>query len=244
MSYHVFFAFSTGIKRAMLLPEGTIGRIHQHVREAEGALGLVATQYKENPKHWEGAEQAVIAAASVDYKAKKTVCAVVQDHNDWVRSLYDIFNEATPFEGEVPAGKEVLTPEECSTFFHATEMLAVPVHLWSAEYYIAEMEALYEVMRGRPTNGITFDTAKLTPKQAAAVVNLFAGYLDPDSRDLDVPNGHDYLASSYDGGYKWCEKCGSVAEGDISRQEQNCRRKKCPLVAEAKEWERDLNDAD
>jgi hypothetical protein len=90
------------------------------------------------------------------------------------------------------------------------------------------MEHLYEVMRGRESNGVTFDVKPLTEKQAAQVINLFSEFLDPDDLRLNVPDGRDYLASSADGGYEWCDKCFKpIAEDDTS-----CRRRKCPLREE------------
>ena len=90
------------------------------------------------------------------------------------------------------------------------------------------MEHLYEVMRGRKSEGVTFGEKALTTKQAAAVINIFSPYLDHDDRRLDVPNGYDYLASSYDGGYDWCEKCGAMRPEDADA----CRKRKCPIRAE------------
>jgi hypothetical protein len=56
----------------------------------------------------------------------------------------------------------------------------------------------------RPSSGCRWRVSTVeSPKQAAAVVTLFAEYLDDYDMRLDVPNGHDYLASSYNGGYDW-----------------------------------------
>ena len=92
-----------------------------------------------------------------------------------------------------------------------------------------KMNHLYEVMRGRPDDGVSFDETPLTERQAAQVINIFSTYLDEHDMRLDVPRGHDYLASSYDGGYDWCEKCGcAVHPDDIG----SCEKKKCPLREE------------
>ena len=93
------------------------------------------------------------------------------------------------------------------------------------------MEVLYDVMRGNENEGITFGEKKLTPKQASAVVRLFSEFLDKHDRRLDVPNGHDYLASSYDGGYWWCEKCGAITYDDA----ESCGKRKCPYEIEFKQ---------
>jgi hypothetical protein len=112
----------------------------------------------------------------------------------------------------------------------------VPTERWTAEYYKERMDCLYAVMRGRETEGVSLDVKALTVKQAAAVARLFAEFLDPGDNRLDVPHGHDYLASSYDGGYYWCAGEDAKPSGcyravhpdDIG----DCRRRKCPLKEE------------
>lgn len=89
------------------------------------------------------------------------------------------------------------------------------------------MGSLYEVMRGRPSEGITFDVKALTPAQAGAVIRLFEQFLDTHDVRLEVPHGYDHLASSLDGGYQWCNKCfRPMAPEDGA----GCRRRKCPLA--------------
>lgn len=88
--------------------------------------------------------------------------------------------------------------------------------------------SLYEVMRGRKSEGVTFDEKALTPKQTAKVIILFSEFLDHHDIRLDVPNGRDQLASSTDGGYDWCEKCGAMDPDDVP----DCRKRGCPLRKE------------
>lgn len=76
----------------------------------------------------------------------------------------------------------------------------------------------------RGCDGMSFDEKSLTPKQAAAVIRLFEQYLDPGDLRLDVPKGEDHLASSHDGGYIYCDKCGPVTWEHM----EACRKKKCP----------------
>jgi len=71
---------------------------------------------------------------------------------------------------------------------------------------------------------VTFDEKPLTERQAAQVINLFSVFLDAHDCRLDVPKGYDYLASSYNGGYIWCEKCGAVTGDHMA----NCRKRGCP----------------
>jgi hypothetical protein len=132
---------------------------------------------------------------------------------------------------------EKLTPEDAAEFWHGLETLEVPRTQWTREYYTARMESLYEVMRGRESDGVSFDEKPLSPRQAAQVINIFSPFLDDHDCRLDVPKDRDYLASSYDGGYDWCEKCGAVTPEDGDR----CCKRKCPIRAERgaeRDWHR------
>ena len=72
------------------------------------------------------------------------------------------------------------------------------------------------------------DTDTISNPSLTDSFNIFSTFLDKDDRRLDVPKGYDYLASSYDGGYTWCEKCGAVLPEDADA----CRKRKCPIRAE------------
>ena len=106
----------------------------------------------------------------------------------------------------------------------------MPPERWTDDYFRDRMEHLYEVMRGRESEGVTFDAKPLTEKQAASIIRIFDQFLDPCDLRLDVPNGRDYLASSSDGGYDWCEKCGPMVWDDVG----DCRKRGCPLLKELK----------
>ena len=219
MSYHMYFAFSQGLAAPMMVPKGTKDRLNEHVRQVEKTLKIKRTKFLDNPEHWNGFK--------LDYShvSDKELCEIADKHNAWVRWVYEQFCEwsKTP-----PEDGEQITPEEAQEFWPGLTMIEVPPNRWTPEYYTARMECLYEVMRGRESEGISFDAKALTEKQAANVIRLFAEFLDRGDRRLDVPKGHDYLASSYDGGYEWCEKCGAVCPDDVAQ----CRRRKCPLIAE------------
>lgn len=220
MSFAVFFGFSQGLSEPLRAPKGVLKEIIENVGETERALGLKARRYKDNPAHWQNKAEAL---RRVD---DKTLCRVVGDHNRFVRNLYARMQEW--FENPVEGG-EVISPEDARQFWHGLELLDVPAHRWTADYYRERMEHLYEVMRGRESEGVTLDAKPLTVKQAAAVVRLFEQYLDPADLRLDVPKGADYLASSYDGGYEWCEECCEPMEYEDAQQ---CRKRGCPLREE------------
>lgn len=247
MSYHVFFALSTGLKNPILVPQGTLKVCQDHVARVERVLGFEVTRYKDNPAYW----KSTTPRCGVH---DETFCKVAKEHNEWVRWFYGRlceWCEATPENppkgawyagfnldkdprlmvdnyGKPSPPPDTLTPEDAQTFWRGLQIIDVPVERWTEDYYRNRMEHLYEVMRGREHEGVTFDERALTPKQAAAVIGLFEEYLDDHDLRLEVPNGCDYLASSSDGGYDWCEKCGPMNPDHVP----GCRRKACPLRAE------------
>lgn len=184
-------------------------------------------------------------------------CNVTEAHNRWVRWLYHMlgkWSEAAQageplcdgwhpnlFTGRhedrwrlmvgnygKPVETETLTPEDAQTFWHGLQEIDVPAERWSRAHYVSRMEHAYAILRGEEDEGAEFDAKPLTPKRAAAVVGVFSEFLDKHDMRLNVPNGHDYLASSYDGGYRWCEKCGPAHPDDIP----GCRKKACPARAD------------
>lgn len=217
MSVHVFFAFSAGLAKPIHAPKGTLASILAHVEEVEETLGLKRTQFKNNPVHWDSFDPAY-RAGFPDIE-DKILCDTARRHNDWVRRLYA--NIERWAEAPVADGEEI-TPEAAAGFWHALQLLTVRPERWTADYYRNRMEHLYEVMRGQPSEGVFFDEEPLTPRQAGAVIRIFE-FLDKDDLRLDVPKDCDRLASSYDGEYEWCERCGAV-ENDYP-----CDQKGCPV---------------
>lgn len=223
MSYRVFFAFSVGLKEPLSVPAGTKARCLAHVEETETTLGLKRERYRDNPIHW-------ASRGRFDGIDDDVLCGTVTEHNRWVRWLYGALAEwsTTPVEGG-----ETLTPEDAAEFWHGLELLTVPSERWNSEYYRARMECLYEVMRGRETEGVSLDEKALTPKQAGAVIRLFSEFLDPGDLRLEVPRGCDLLADSDE--YRWCERCGAVDDIDGGMDVENCRKRGCPLKREDRE---------
>ena len=218
MSFHTFFDFATGLQRPLSVPHGTKAAVQTHVAKVEQTLGLCRTQYQNNLPHWDRWKR------DWSHLDDTTLCQTVSRHNAWVRWLYARladWSRAPVVDGET------LTPEEAAGFWHALERLDVPPARWTREYYRERMEVLYSVMRGRESEGIRLDTKALTPRQAAAVIGLFAEFLDAGDLRLDVPKGWDHLQAAYDGGYAWCERprCGAIAADDIA----TCRSRTCPL---------------
>lgn len=220
MSFHVFFGMSNGLSKPIRAPRGTLQEIRDHVAHVEAELGITWSKYQDNPEHWNPMSQ----WASVD---DEVLCREAERHNRYVRWLYDRLEE---WDEKSPADGEEITPEQAAEFWRGLELIDVPLERWTSEYYCDRMQALYEVMRGREAEGMTFDAKPLSVKQAAAVIRIFDQYLDAHDMQLDVPRGHDYLASSVDGGYEWCDKCGAPIHPD-----EECRHQRAERLREEKE---------
>lgn len=221
MSYHVFFSFSTGLSKPLKVPKGTLASITSLVEEVERLLKLEREQYMDNPPHWTSKSK------RFDGLDDKLVCEMVSRHNRWVRSLYERFGKWT--KQPVKDG-ELITPEQAASFWHGLELLSVDPERWTADYYREQMERLYEVIRGRETDGVSFNAKKpLTTEQADAVIMLFAEFLDTHDIRLAVPVGCDHLASSQDGEYHWSSTCGAISEDDVEHHAKKCRKKGCDV---------------
>ena len=217
MSYRVYFNMSTGLSKPITAPIGTLERILEHIQHTENELGYEIDETSKGRKYW------------VDRKPKEGVsdavfCRVASKHNSFVTGLYKEFERYS--ETPVVDG-ETLTVGQSQRYWYGLVTIDVPTERWTEDYYRDRMAELYETMRGRGW-AVTFDSKPLTTRQAADVMNIFSQYLDKWDLRLDVPKGHDYLASSSDGGYCWCEKCGAVIEEDAA----NCRKRNCPVKAE------------
>jgi hypothetical protein len=221
MSHHVFFMFAEGLAKPMRVPKGTRERMLAHVAEVERTLQLKTEKYLNNPPHW--------TSESTRFKGidDKIVCRAVEDHNRMVRWFYRILSEAS---GK-PKGKdtELLTPKQAAEFWHGLQILEVDPDRWTADYYRERMEEMYEVLRGRPTNGTAFDAKALNTKQANAVICLFSQYLDSHDIRLEVPWQRDHLVDSEE--YRWCERCGAIAIDDVFESDDD--NLKCPKCKKA-----------
>jgi hypothetical protein len=213
MSFHVFFEFSQGFSGPMTVPKGTLKRIVDHVQWVESELGYETEQYRDNPKHWK-------TTKPKEGVSDETYCEVAEEHNMFVRYLYSDFSKwaETP-----PADGEIITQDDAKEFWHGLQTIIVPTSRWTKEYYIARMQALYETMRGRDSEGMSFDAKSLTIEQADAVITMFDQYLDSHDVRLAVPVGYDSLYSSDD--YAWCDKCGAIHWDDVEYRIKHCRKR-------------------
>lgn len=217
MSFRVYFDMSTELSKPITVQKGTLAKIEEDIHRTEEGLGLEIGQYKDNPPHWKSTEPK-------EGVSDETYCQIVESHNRFISWLYkhlEACSEKPFFDGEV------ITPKQSSKFWHGLQTIKVPVKRWSRDYYVARMEEMYEALRGRGED-YSLNSKALTERQAADVICLFGQWLDTHDCRPDVPKGHDYLATSDDGGYYWCEKCGAVTEQDA----ENCTKRKCPIKEE------------
>lgn len=223
MSCHVFFAFSTGLKSPLTVPAGTLAACQAHVAHVEEKLGFEATKYGDNPAHW----KSTTPRAGV---TDEVLCETARTHNEWVHWLYQRFGawSATPPTGDT----ESLTPEDAQTFWHGLQEIDVPAARWTADYYRNRMEHVYEVLRGRGSEGVILDARALTEQQAGAVMRILETYLDAHDLRLEVIRGRDCLTDDY----AWCEKCGAVDREEAA----DCRKRGCPVRAEYRDDDADV----
>lgn len=213
--YKVYFFFYAGIEKPINVPIGSIAKWKSYVEDLEESLGIKRKKDLDNPERW--------SHTRFEEIDDETLCKAASYHAKWIIWLYE---DLAKYSEQPPPESEPLTNEDFQYLLPALHNISVPVERWTGDYYTEKMEILYEVMRGRESQGISFDAKALSIKQAAAVIRLFSEFLDHDDRRLEVPKGHDSLASSYDGGYEWCEKCGAITWEDS----QQCGKKKCPLI--------------
>jgi hypothetical protein len=219
MAYRVFFDFASGLSKSIKAPKGTKERISAHFAKIESKLNMQAPGGG-SKWHWSNLRDAVSRADSKD------LCKAAEEHNTFVRLLYEQLGE---WSQKPVKGGETLTPRFMKAYWDGLSDISVPNEKWTEDFYRLRMKHLYEVMRGRESEGVIFDEKPLTERQAAQVINIFSTFLDSGDSRLDVPRGCDYLVSSSDGGYDWCEKCGAV----LPEEAESCRKRRCPIRAES-----------
>ncbi|MDD5006625.1 MAG: hypothetical protein PHS33_09030 [Candidatus Omnitrophica bacterium] len=218
MAYNPFFDFTAGLAKTMKVPVGTKADIVKHIKTVESTLKIE----REN-NHWERNGYSTVS--------DEVLCEIAEEHNTWVIWFY---NRLEAWAEKPPKPFEKMTKKDFKYYLPALVRVIVPPERWTRDYYRKRMEVLYEVMRSRECEGITFDEKALTTKQASQVINLFSEFLDVHDLRLAVPKDCDYLASLSEGEYEWCERCGAITY----EHSLECRKHGCPLKKEHAEEER------
>jgi hypothetical protein len=250
MSYHVFFSFSTGLTNPIRVPTGTHVAILNRIAQTEDALGLkreLTYTPKGEPQrpgwHWRDAGAQMIAhlgarpqpVAPNDWSnihaweaQKDAICQTVRQHNDFVRRLYDTF------AAKHKKDTETITPVEAVEFWGGLAILEVPQELWTRDHYKEHLRHIGRLLLDGEDEGVMLN-CKLTPKQAAAILNLIDCELDR-AHDFDVRaaltlDSHlqqtGGVGFSDDGGYDWCEHCGPIDTDSFHARVRRCSRAKC-----------------
>lgn len=257
MSYHIYFSFSSGLQKPIKAPKGTYESILRWIFHTEECCGLTRTPSytpegeKQRPGwHWSSTERSMLdkAGPPVDREQNhwwlqdrerderiSRISSVVRAHNDRVRGLYeDItkWQEKKWKRGEV----EKITPKMANEFWGGLTFLDLPRELWTREHFVDHMEHLYVLLSTGSSRGQNLDCPPFDGDQTSALINVFEDELDQWGFDcrFEVPldenlKRYDFLASSYDGGYDWCEDCGPIYSDAFF---QRCRV--CPAAKEGK----------
>lgn len=220
MSFDTKFMFAAGLKTAIRAPNGTLDRWKATVLETERALDL-------KRETWQGQERWVSTSNVPAEVTDEAYCEAAEKHNCFVAWLHDCMGEWQEKPGD---GYETILPEDVNGFwFDALQVIDVPTERWTDDYYRARMDALYDTLRGRPAEGMHFDSDALTVSQAKDVIILLAQWLDRGDIRLDVPKGHDALYASNDGGYDWCPSEGAIHHDETEAHGWSCTEEECDI---------------
>jgi hypothetical protein len=262
MSYHVFFSFSTGVSKTLTVPKGTRERIWSEIKLTEEILGLQRTPTftleGEKPRpgwrwHQPAADILRTAGPAVDTKLPQwwlidrdrdakieQMAGQVREHNAFVRRLYEDFETWCK---KKPDGKtEKISPAQSVEFWGGLATLDLPRTLWTKDHFRAHMEHLLELLTKGESDGVYLGCKPFSLKQADALINLFEAELDQWGYDMrfSVPLDErlkpcDFLATSDDGGYDWCSKCGPINSEDFHAR--------CAICSHAKKGKCDLKNS-
>lgn len=216
MSYQTFFNFSDSLLQDLVVPTGTVKRVRDHICKTAEALQI--KPFDEQAWVWDN------NTAVND----EVLCAAVEEHNRFVMHFHD---QLSAWAEKPMSEGETFTVSESKRLFKFLNTMRVPLERWSEEYFIEQMRVIYEVMRGRSENGITFDAKPLSPEQCDAVLTLFSEFMDKHDVRVAVLKGKDMIGSRYYGEWDWCEKCAA----SIAVEDRGCAKRGCPVRKEARE---------
>lgn len=247
MSYHVFFSFSTSLAKNMKVPKGTLERITSRIEYTERILGLERTPTytpegeKQRPGwHWHHTEKNMLEMAGhpadkgvhqywlLDRERESRIASMalaVRLHNQEIEWLYNDLRKWSEKEKWKRGEAETITVKQSREFWGGLTMLELPKELWDREHYTDHMDHLHTLLTTGESRGVILDCPPFNPEQTEALISLLDGELDQwgfDAR-FSIPldenlKPYNLIASSYDGGYDWCEKCGPIHSDDFYRR--------------------------
>ena len=240
MSVETRFMFTQGLSKPVQVQAGTLAMIESHK-----AMLVEIFDLGDDPSEWHWAVREKLRTRSVPAShgldrvpareddagllTDKHVREIASAHQRFVDTIWArmLPEKPEPLRGD----QETISVDRAAEFWPVlTLSIKVPYWRWTAEHYHDRMEHAYEVMRGRSSEGEHFDQEPLRVRQANAVIRVFSRWMDEHDVRLEVPNGHDELKRSDDGGYSWCENCGAIDEWEVRSEAARCERAKdCPL---------------
>jgi hypothetical protein len=209
MSYTFGLNLAQGIIKDITVPKGTKESIWKHIETMEKDIPHLIKVENENYIRWE--THNIFKDIKTWDKENDRLCSVILDHNNFCWKIHNLLGKCS--ETTIDGDNEILTNDEFVKFIYGLQTINVEPERWSREYFLAEMNDIYEVLRGRDCKGRFLDCEPLSIKQCSQVFTLFSEYLDNDDMRLNIPKGYDELmeSDSYDGnGYFWCEMEGAV----------------------------------
>lgn len=204
MTLHaIFFELSKGLSKKIKAPVGTYETLKAHIEQVTKTLELEIFEYDNNPPRWK-------TRTPPKHISNDVAGAAVFNHNRIIRKFYA--DLASWSQNPLQEGED-LTPELMGEIWYGLSMLSLPYNRWSQDVYMEEMEALFDVMRGKGRQGIEFEAPPLTAEQAADVINLFSIYFDYADVRLTLPNEYDCLVAGED--VLWCPSHGAWHWDDV-----------------------------
>lgn len=254
MSYHVFFSFSTSFSKPQRVPKGTLERILGRIKYTEETLGLKRTptytpegEAQRPGWYWRDTSADMLAQAGpesdtklpqrwLDDRARDAkiakMASAVRRHNDEVRWLYEELSKWQKRKWK-RGESEQITVAQSVDFWGGLTILDLPRDLWDREHYTDHMEHLHELLTTGSSRGTSLDCKPFNAEQAGALIILFEDEIDQWGYDarFAIPLDEqlkplDRIASSYDGGYEWCSKCGPINQDDFHARCRVCPRAK------------------
>jgi hypothetical protein len=213
MTVEARFLFAQGITKAIRVPVGTIAWAERHLARLREVFFL-----DDDRADWYRQVGHVIADGKTI--TDDALCDIATKHDLFVDAMWSAIANNKEHTGKT----ERLTPKKAAQLWPGfTMQITVPANRWTADYYQAQMEHAYEVMRGRESCGESLSYGEpLTERQAAAVIILFSQWLDHHDIRLDVPLDHDHLGRSDTGDYDWCSDCGPIDSDESFARAQHC----------------------
>lgn len=220
----------------MVVPKGTLAEARRVVGRTLTALGLETEVYlgaRRLCRRAKGDGTFYHSDEPGPSVTDEVFCDTVAEHMRWYHSFYQLMAK---LHKEPLTEGEVMTEADASDFWHGLHAIRVPVERWTTEYFKNRMTEMYEIMRGRSTEG--YHVKAFTPQQASTVIWLVTEFLGIHKDDVDpeVPfeigqRGRltqlDELVFRDD--YEYCDSGNGFKGCGPITNPRACRKKKCPL---------------